>query len=130
MAAVSPSTILAVDDDDINLKMLVFMLDDFGYKVRTATCGSEALESVAKQPPDLVVLDVMMPGLDGFEVLQLLKADAKTEKIPVVMLTALSDDASRRRALKLGASRFFTKPADRREVETALRDLLKRGSAA
>ncbi len=108
--------ILTVDDDQLNIKLLGYMLSDRGYSVQTATNGMDALASVSAQRPDLILLDVMMPTMDGFEVLERLKGDAATRSIPVVMLTSLSDDSSRARGASLGAIHFLSKPTQRKEL--------------
>ena len=83
MEQIKQATILAVDDDEFNLKLLRHLLAAEGHAVRTAASGEDALCSVAEQLPDLVLLDVMMPGMSGFEVLRQLKADARTRSIPI-----------------------------------------------
>ncbi len=128
MVNANPSTILVVDDHDFNLKLVAYMLEDAGYVVRTAMNGVEALASVDALLPDLLVLDVMMPVMDGFEVLKRLKADPKTHSIPVLLLTALSDDESRERGLSYGASHFITKPTKRLELLALVGETLKRSA--
>jgi CheY-like chemotaxis protein len=119
------ATILAVDDDEFNLKLLKAQLGVEGHAVRTATSGEEALAVVAEQLPDLILLDVMMPGIDGFEVVRRLKADSSTCSIPIVMVTALEDNESRLKALDMGAEDILTKPVGRVELQMRVRNLLE-----
>jgi putative two-component system response regulator len=101
--------IFIADDTPVNLEILIELLSD-EYIVRVATDGESALKHIRNAQPDLILLDIMMPGMDGFEVCQRLKADTGTRKIPVVFLTALSDSCDEGRGLSLGASDFITKP--------------------
>lgn len=125
MEQTKQATILVVDDDEFNLKLLKKMLAIEGHAVRTAADGEEALASVAEQLPDLVLLDVMMPGIDGFEVARRLKADFRTRSIPIIMITALEDDESRLKGLEAGAEEFLTKPVNRAELQMRVKSLLK-----
>ena len=123
--AKKPARILVVDDEDRNRKLLVAMLEAEGYSASEAADGEQALELVRQSPPDMVLLDIMMPGIDGYEVARQLKADAVTKSIPVVMVTALDDRASRLRGLEAGAEDFVTKPVDRNELRIRVRNLLR-----
>ena len=125
MEQIKQATILAVDDDEFNLKLLRHLLAAEGHAVRTAASGEDALCSVAEQLPDLVLLDVMMPGMSGFEVLRQLKADARTRSIPIIMVTALEDQESRLKALEAGAEEFLSKPVNRAELQMRVKSLLK-----
>jgi DNA-binding response OmpR family regulator len=120
-----PAKILIVDDEPLNVDLLEQELEDFGYHTISATHGQEAIEKAVVEAPDLILLDVMMPGMDGFTVCRLLKADERTQLIPVVMMTALGAREDRIRGIEAGADDFLTKPADPRElfarVATALR---------
>src|SRR5215207_3759523 len=121
----SPAKILIVDDEPLNVDYLEQELADFGYKTVSATHGQAALEKAVVEDPDLILLDVIMPSMDGFAVCRLLKADERTQLIPVVMMTALGAREDRIRGIEAGADDFLTKPADPREllarVATALR---------
>ena len=117
--------ILVVDDERRNRQLLEVMLGAEGYTVATATCASEALEVVAQDPPDLVVLDVMMPGVDGYQVTAQLKGDPATRGIPVILLSALDDRNSRAHGLVAGAEVFLTKPVNREDLSEEVRRLLQ-----
>ena len=120
-----PARILVVDDEERNRRLLVAMLEAEGYTALEAADGPQALELARESPPDLVLLDIMMPGMDGYEVAQQLKADAATTAIPVVMVTALDDRESRLRGLEAGAEEFVTKPVDRNELRVRVKNLLR-----
>lgn len=104
--------VLVVDDVDVNVKLLEAKLTAEYFDVLTASNGMDALRIAQAEQPDLVLLDVMMPQMDGFEVCRRLKADPRTTAIPVVMVTALSDVADRLRGLEVGADEFLTKPVN------------------
>jgi CheY-like chemotaxis protein len=105
--------ILVVDDEPINVDILEQELEDLGYQTVSARSGQEALAKVAAESPDLILLDVMMPGMDGFTVCRLLKEKEETQLIPVVFMTALGEKEHRIRGIKAGGYDFFTKPPDR-----------------
>lgn len=104
--------ILVVDDTPENLKLLSAILAEAGYKVRPVTNGQRALEAVEMNPPDLILLDILMPGMDGYEVCRRLKESPKTREIPVIFLTALNDPASQVKGFEVGAFDYITKPFD------------------
>jgi two-component system cell cycle response regulator len=106
--------VLVVDDVDANVKLLEARLTADYFEVRTARSGREALEICANERADVVLLDVMMPGMDGFEVCRKLKAEPRTQHIPVIMVTALDQPADRVRGFEAGADDFLTKPRRRR----------------
>jgi two-component system alkaline phosphatase synthesis response regulator PhoP len=108
--------ILAVDDEKNIIRLIEVNLEREGYTVVTAGDGKEALEKVALEQPDLVVLDVMMPYLDGFEVLHELKKNPDTRDIPVIMLTAKAQDADVFNGYKNGADCYLTKPFNPKEL--------------
>jgi putative two-component system response regulator len=120
-----PSRILIVDDEEKNLKLLSVLLQKGGYLFETAHNGSEALEKVRDFRPDLIFLDVMMPGMDGFEVCRRLRSEPAGCRIPVVMVTALADRDSRLRGLEVGANDFLSKPVDRTELLVRAHNLLQ-----
>ncbi len=104
--------ILIVDDEPHNVDILEQELEDLGYQTLSAASGQEALAQVAAESPDLILLDVMMPGMDGFTVCRLLKEKKETQLIPVVFMTALGENEHRIRGIKSGGYDFFTKPPD------------------
>ena len=117
--------ILVVDDIMANCRLLEAKLRHEYYEVAIANSGPDALESVARWAPDVVLLDVMMPGMDGYEVCRRLKAQPGTAHIPVVMITALTDQAERVRGLEAGADDFLSKPVDDATLFARLRALLR-----
>ena len=120
----SPERILIVDDEPRNRELLKVMLSPDGFVLTTAASGEEALAIVAQQPPDLILLDVMMPGMDGYEVALRIKSDLSTKNIPVIMVTALDDHNSRVLGLSAGADDFLAKPLDRAEMRLRVKNLL------
>lgn len=113
---VATGLILIVDDIPSNLDVISDALSDMGFDVAIATSGERALQQVERKPPDLILLDVMMPGIDGFETCRRLKANPQTADIPVIFMTALSDLNSKVQALDLGAVDYVTKPFQEQEV--------------
>ena len=124
-ASAPPPRILIVDDDRHNRLLLEVMLAPDGYSIVSAPTGEEALAMVAQQPPDLILLDVMMPGMDGYQVVARIKSNPATKHIPVIMLSALDDRNSRTHGLSAGAEDFLTKPVNRVELCTRVRALLR-----
>lgn len=119
------SRILIVDDHESNRKLLATVLDQQGCLCEAACDGLAALQLVPVFKPDLILLDIMMPGLNGFEVAKQLKAEETTRHIPIIMLTALSDRESRIKGLDAGAEDFLNKPFDQLELKVRIRNLLK-----
>jgi len=118
------SKILVVDDTPQNVKLLAAVLTSHGYTIVSAASGEEALESVSAERPDLVLLDVVMPGMDGYEVCRRLRADEQTALLPVVMITASAQE-ERIKAIEAGADDFITKPFDQAELLARMRSLLR-----
>ena len=116
--------ILCVDDEPRNLSLLKALLLPRGYDVVAAANGSEALEEIRTGRIDICLLDVMMPGMDGFEVCRRIKADGCHQNIPVVMITSLTDQANRIRGIEVGADDFISKPFDKAEVLARIKMLL------
>jgi adenylate cyclase len=119
-----PSRILVVDDTPQNVRLLEAILVPRGFSVVTATSGQQALDRVAEQLPDIVLLDIMMPGMDGHEVCRRLRADPTTALLPVVMVTA-SGDQNKVKALESGADDFILKPVNQTELLARVRSLLR-----
>jgi putative two-component system response regulator len=117
--------ILVVDDEDRNLRLMKLLLTSFGYDVLTASNGEEALEMVHDIPPDVILLDIMMPKMDGFEVAKQLKREEETKIIPIVMVTALNGVEDRVKALEAGADDFLNKPVDKTELRARVQSLVK-----
>jgi signal transduction histidine kinase len=113
--------ILAVDDNPNNLSVISQALRSVGWQVRIAVDGEDALAKVSQKLPELILLDVQMPGMNGFEVCQHLKANEKTASIPVIFMTALADTASKLKGLSLGAVDYITKPFEQEEVIARVR---------
>ena len=109
-------TVLVVEDKASLTQMLQFLFLSKGLNVRIAHNGLEALDQVKSAPPNLILLDIMMPKMDGFEVLERLKGDPSTERIPVIMLTARKSREDMKKALDLGAVEYITKPFKAVEV--------------
>ncbi len=116
--------ILAVDDTPVNLKVLDAMLTPRGYDVVTAGSGAEALEKVKTERPDLVLSDIVMPGMNGYELCKRLREDEATRFLPIVMITA-STDQERAQALEAGADDFMTKPPNQVELLTRVKSLIR-----
>lgn len=117
--------VLVVDDILPNVKLLEAKLSSEYYDVLTATNGPEALEKVVSQSPDIVLLDVMMPGMDGFEVCRRIKENPATAHVPVVMVTALTDSADRIKGLEAGADDFLSKPLNDTALMSRVRSLVR-----
>jgi two-component system, sensor histidine kinase and response regulator len=114
-------TVMVVDDNPTNLGVLVNLLRETGLKVLVATDGEGAIEQVQHIHPDLILLDVMMPGIDGFEVCELLKEKAGTQDIPIIFMTALSETVDKVKGFNMGAVDYITKPFEHEEVLVRIR---------
>lgn len=121
--------ILVVDDEPDILSLLVYQLSREGYRVSTAVDGRSALSTAREERPDVVVLDLMLPGVDGYEVLRTLREDDDTSDIPVILLTARREEEERVRGFRFGADDYVTKPFSARELALRVRALLRRARA-
>lgn len=121
----TPATLLIVDDDEGIRKLLEIMLEDQGYQTLSAPSGEMALAMVARQPPDLILLDAMMPGMDGYQVARHIKANVATANIPIIMLSGLSEQSARLSGLEAGAEEVLSKPVVNDELWLKVRNLLR-----
>lgn len=119
------STILIVDDNAQNLELLQAYLESLPCTIVTAADGLAALEIVERTPPDVILLDVMMPRMSGFEVCKKLKADPATRSIPIIMVTALNELGDVERGVESGTDDFLTKPVKKLELVTRVKSLLR-----
>lgn len=118
--------ILVVDDEPDILELVSFHLEQAGYAVETAKSGSQALDSLRRSPPSLLVLDVMLPDLSGTELLRVLRQEAATRQLPVILLTARSEEVDRVVGFEIGADDYVPKPFSPRELVLRVRAILRR----
>ena len=122
----APSKVLVVDDNAQNLELLMAYMEEVpNVTIIPATNGLEALAKVASEKPDLILLDVMMPRMSGFEVCRRLKSDPETRDVQIVMVTALNEMGDHERAVDCGTDEFLTKPVNRIELITRVKSLLR-----
>jgi len=119
------STVLIADDTQQNVELLQAYLDGLGCKTVAAYDGAETLERVAESKPDLILLDIMMPKVSGYEICRKLKADPATADIPICMVTALTEDGDIEQAVEAGTDDFLSKPINRWELIARVRNLLR-----
>lgn len=124
-AELRESTILVVDDNQQNLELLQAYLETLPCRIVTAGDGVAALEAVGQHKPDLILLDVMMPRMSGFEVCSKLKSDPATRTIPIIMVTALNEIGDIERGVESGTDDFLTKPVKKLELITRVKSLLR-----
>lgn len=117
--------ILIADDNEVNINLLQAQLSTQNYDIETARDGQEALDALGRAMPDLILLDIMMPKVDGYEVCRRVKSDLQSTFVPIIMLTALSDMSDKIKALEMGADDFLTKPFNQLELRTRVKSLLR-----
>jgi len=122
--------ILVVEDDPSALRLIQYTLQYEGYEVLTATNGLAGLKKAQNEEPDLVILDVMLPGMDGFEICHRLRGEPQTADLPILMLSAKAQEADKITGLKVGADDYVTKPADTAEIIRRVERLLAQKAAA
>jgi len=123
--------ILIIEDDPATSRLVEYSLRHAGYDVLRATNGLEGIRKALTEAPDLVILDVMLPGLDGFEICHRLKSDAATTRLPILMFSAKAQEIDKATGLKVGADEYLTKPAAPAEIVGQVQKLLaKKGLAA
>ncbi len=118
--------VLFVDDDALMRRIVSDRLSLQGYEVQAAVDGEEGLQFAQQKTPDIIISDVVMPKMDGFELCRRLRADPKLAKVPIIMLTSRSQSQDKVRGLDLGADDYLTKPFDPQELEARIRALLRR----
>jgi phosphate regulon transcriptional regulator PhoB len=123
------SKILIVEDDSDIVELLTYNLREAGFETEAVFNGADALERAVEEQPDLIILDLMLPEVDGFEVCRLLKQDTQTADIPIIMLTAKAEEIDRVIGLQLGADDYVTKPFSQREFVLRVRAVLRRTTA-
>jgi DNA-binding response OmpR family regulator len=128
MTVVHNAKVLLVDDDPVILKLLQVNFEMEGYKVMTANDGVEGLEKARKERPDIVLLDIMMPRMDGLEVTKALKGDASTKDIPIILLSAKAQASDVQVGKDMGADDYLTKPFDPLELLDRVNELLEGGT--
>jgi two-component system alkaline phosphatase synthesis response regulator PhoP len=121
----APKTILVIDDEPSIGRVVQFKLQQEGFKVSVATDGLEGLAKVNEEKPDLILLDLMMPGMDGFEVCRRLRASPETVATPVIILTARGQEMDRIRGVELGVLDFFTKPFSPQKLLERVKEVFK-----
>ena len=124
-AAATGTSILIVDDNPQNVELLEAYLEELGAEVRTAGDGIEALAAVEERQPDVILLDVMMPRMSGYQACVKLKGNPATKDIPIIMVTALNEIADTERAVESGANDFLTKPVNKLELVTRVKAMLQ-----
>ncbi|HSH01351.1 MAG TPA: response regulator [Anaerolineae bacterium] len=122
-------SVLVVDDEPMARTLLRLMLVRAGFEVFEAENGFDAIDKVKETPPDLVILDVMMPDLDGFSVCEQLRSEANTADLPIIMLSAKTDTDSVNRGMQMGATKYLTKPISHEELTRHVKEILMEMSA-
>lgn len=125
METVKKKKILIVDDEPDIVDLLRLRLESAGYEVITAADGKEALDTARTLVPDLIILDVMLPTMDGFMVSRMLKFDARYKKIPIIMLTAKTGEVNRQTGAQVGVNAYFNKPFETGQLIAKIKELLQ-----
>ena len=120
-----PKKILIVDDEPNLVIPLQFLMEQHGYRTLVAQSGEEALESISKEKPDLVLLDIMLPGIDGFEVCEIVRLNPEWRNTKIIFLTAKGRDVDIAKGMVLGADEYITKPFSNQQIIDAVTKLLK-----
>ena len=116
--------ILVIEDDPIALRLIQYTLQHEGYQVLTALNGLEGMRKAENEEPDLIILDIMLPGIDGFEVCHRLRAEPQTAQMPILMLSAKAQEIDKATGVKVGADDYLAKPADPSEIVSRVENLL------
>ncbi|MBI4870072.1 MAG: hybrid sensor histidine kinase/response regulator [Candidatus Riflebacteria bacterium] len=119
--------VLAVDDNRVILRIIKDGLEKEGFEVRTAGSGMEALEQILQEKPDVILLDIVMPGVTGYEVCKILRHDPHTEAIPIIMVTGSTPDKVKKEGMEAGASDIWAKPVNMREIARSIHSFLEQG---
>lgn len=122
---ITSMSVLVVDDNEQNLELIEAYLEELGCRIRTARDGVETLAAVEAEPPDMILLDVMMPRMSGFQACAKVKGNSKTRDIPILMITALNEVGDVEKAVESGADDFLTKPVNKLELLTRVRSLMR-----
>lgn len=123
-----PKTILIVDDELSILVPLQFLMEKAGYRAKLAQSGKEAIEKISANCPDLVLLDIMLPDLDGYEIYQMIRQRAEWESIRIIFLTAKNRDTDMAKGLAMGADAYITKPFSNTQLVEKIRELIGPGN--
>ena len=122
--------ILLIEDDPATSRLVDYSLKHEGYQVFTASNGLDGIRQALGESPDLIILDVMLPGMDGYEICHRLRSDSKTEDMPILMFSAKAQDVDRSTGLLVGADEYLTKPAPPSDIVACVQTLLKKKSHA
>jgi len=119
-----PAKVLVVEDNDMNMQLVEFLLEEEGFEIVKATSGEEALQSVAETVPDLILMDIHLPGMDGLSVVREMKNDPRTKRVPILALTAHAMRGDRDRFLDAGCDGYISKPIDVKTFVPAIQSYL------
>ena len=122
--------ILVIEDDPATLRLITYTLQQENYQVLTATNGLAGIRKAQKENPDLILLDVMLPGIDGFEICHRLKTEAQTTGLPILLISAKAQETDKTAGLKAGADDYISKPWERSELTARIADILSQKNTA